>query len=69
MGAVLVLDFNSRNLQDLLDHPKLSKQIDEPKVVKLLYSLLCSLKFLHSANIMHRDIKPANLLINKTETV
>ena len=28
------------------------------------YNILCSLAFLHEANVMHRDIKPANILIN-----
>jgi len=29
-----------------------------------MYSVLCGLKFLHSAGIVHRDLKPANILIN-----
>ena len=29
----------------------------------ILYNTLCSLNFLHTANMMHRDIKPANILI------
>ena len=34
-----------------------------------MYSLLCAVKFLHSANIMHRDLKPTNLLLNSNWTV
>ena len=31
----------------------------------VLYNLLCSVHFLHSANIVHRDLKPANVLIDQ----
>lgn len=30
----------------------------------LIYQLLKSMKFLHSAELLHRDIKPSNLLLN-----
>lgn len=41
------------------------KELTEQKVKRILYQCLCSLKFLHVANIMHRDIKPGNILINE----
>jgi serine/threonine protein kinase len=42
------------------------QQLDfsEDHMVSILYSLLCSLNFMHTANVMHRDIKPANLLVD-----
>ena len=30
----------------------------------VLYNLLCSINFLHSANVVHRDLKPANILLD-----
>ena len=37
----------------------------EEEIKKILYSILCSLNFVHTANIVHRDLKPANILINE----
>jgi serine/threonine protein kinase len=37
---------------------------NDSHVLKVFYNLLCSLNFLHTANVIHRDIKPANLLID-----
>jgi mitogen-activated protein kinase 1/3 len=43
--------------------------ISESHVVTIIYNALCSLNYMHTANIMHRDIKPANLLIDSNCTV
>lgn len=37
----------------------------ESHMISILYNMLCSLNFLHSANVMHRDIKPANILVDE----
>lgn len=31
----------------------------------VVYNLLCSVKYLHTANVLHRDLKPANILVNE----
>ena len=33
-------------------------------MISILYNLLCTLNYVHTANIIHRDIKPANILVN-----
>ena len=30
----------------------------------IMYNMLCSLNYIHSANLIHRDIKPSNFLMN-----
>ena len=37
----------------------------EEHLITILYNMLCSVNFLHSANVIHRDLKPANILIDK----
>ena len=56
----IVMDFaktDMRNMQS--DKAKLSIK----QVKKIMYTFLCGIKYLHSANILHRDLKPANLLL------
>ncbi len=36
----------------------------EEHMITIIYSMLCSMNFMHTANVIHRDIKPANLLID-----
>ena len=45
------------------------KDINPKKLKKILYQLLCGLRFLHKANIVHRDIKPSNILLYKGNVV
>ena len=37
----------------------------EKDATRIIYQLLCSLNFLHSANLIHRDIKPQNILVDE----
>ena len=36
----------------------------EQHLIKIAYSTLCAMSFLHEANVMHRDLKSANILIS-----
>ena len=59
----LVMDFGQSDFKKMLNSVP-DTTITEEHVKILLYNQLCSLKFLHSANLVHRDIKPANLLLD-----
>ena len=63
------MDYMPVNLFRILDQKDSSFLGQEMNVKKLLYNLLCSLNFLHSANVMHRDIKPANILLDEDYNV
>jgi mitogen-activated protein kinase 1/3 len=61
----LVMDFTSHDLKRVFSSktsPGFS--FTEKHVTTILYNLLCSLKYIHTANILHRDLKPANILID-----
>lgn len=50
---------------DLKKVIKSSLTLTELHVQVIIYNVLCSLKFIHSARILHRDIKPSNILIDE----
>ena len=50
--------------QDLNVMLKTDIEFTESHLIKVVYNILCSIAFLHEANVIHRDIKPANILIN-----
>ena len=39
------------------------KALDEPELLKILYSMLQALNVLHEAGVVHRDIKPSNIML------
>jgi len=41
-----------------------SHRLSEQHIKYIMYQVLRSLKYVHSANVLHRDLKPANVLVN-----
>mmetsp|Transcript_33621 Transcript_33621/g.51826 ORF Transcript_33621/g.51826 Transcript_33621/m.51826 type:complete len:161 (+) Transcript_33621:268-750(+) len=60
--AFLVNEFMPFSLYSFLEE---KVPYGESEVRKILYGLLCSLNFLHSAGVLHRDVNPANILIDE----
>ena len=60
----LVMELVGPDLRDVINNAK-ELQIDEEAAIIIMYNLLCSINFMHSANVIHRDIKPSNLLLNE----
>jgi len=60
----IVMEASETDMKSLIElGPK--SGFNEEHLRIIIYNTLCSLKYLHSCNIVHRDIKPANILINK----
>lgn len=61
----LVLEYHESDLKKVFTNVSEGTKISEDHIVSIMYNTLCSVNFMHSANIVHRDIKPANILINQ----
>jgi mitogen-activated protein kinase 1/3 len=60
----IIMEATETDLKSLIDlGPKSGFNEEHLKII--IYNTLCSMKYLHSCNVIHRDIKPANILINK----
>jgi mitogen-activated protein kinase 1/3 len=65
----LVLEYHESDLKKVVTTVGEGTNISEEHIITIMYNTLCSINYMHSANIMHRDIKPANLLIDQNCSV
>ena len=59
----MVMDYVPNDLNQLMKNPP--KEKSQESLLTMIYSALCSIKFVHSTGVMHRDLKPANLLVSQ----
>lgn len=60
------MDYVESDVKKVIETVKYGTILSEDHIVTLLYNILCSVNFLHSANLIHRDLKPDNLLMNSS---
>lgn len=65
LGIFIIMNYIPSDLKNILSSANGNTDFTEDHAVKIIYDILCALKFLHSANILHRDLKPANILIDE----
>ena len=59
----IVMEFMQTDMKKIFQSmPQL--EFSEDHMISIIYSMLCSMNFMHTANVIHRDIKPANLLVD-----
>mgnify|MGYP000987180149 CR=1 FL=1 len=63
----LVMDYYEHSLKQLISAEVCN--FSEDHLIVLVYNLLCSINYLHSANVIHRDLKPSNILVTPECTV
>ena len=52
-----------QNLESIFNRVRENTFTDE-HVITIMYNMLCSMNFIHSAGLIHRDIKPDNILLD-----
>ena len=57
-----VMEYATSDLRKLIKSPV---NLEEEHIKQISYSILCGMKYVHSANVLHRDLKPANILVNE----
>lgn len=62
-GIFLILEYVECDVWKLLNVQELTDfEVDHVRTI--MYNLLCSVQYIHSANLMHRDLKPGNILVD-----
>ena len=63
-SVFIIMEYVEHNLRSFLEEGHGGK-LQQKDIIKIVYQLLCGLRFLTAAKVLHRDIKPENILIDK----
>src|SRR5580704_17904417 len=58
----VVVEYMDADLKKVM---KSSITLSDLHIQVIIYNLLCTLNWIHSAKVLHRDIKPSNVLIDE----
>jgi mitogen-activated protein kinase 1/3 len=64
-GLFIIMEFFEGDLNKVMSIAPSKEYFSVDHAILILYNILCSIKFLHSANVLHRDLKPSNILIDE----
>lgn len=62
----IVLEYAESDLKKVI---KSAIHLQILHIKTVIYNIVCSVNYIHSADVLHRDLKPANILINEDCTV
>jgi len=65
-SVFMVMEYFPLDLRKVIKSPAILEPIN---VKRLLYQILLSAYYMHTAKIVHRDLKPANILLDKKNTI
>lgn len=64
----LIMSYEEYDLKGIFESTE-APEFGEKHVVTILYNILCSMNFVHTANVVHRDLKPSNILVSADCTI